>query len=473
MGAYAFLRLLQRPAFVLIVPLAGLFLVLLLIMTLDRDIGPARRLNLSMLALPLVIGTIAGQTIHDVRSRLFSWSLPGLQRRLGASVVGLGLVLASLWTWGYYQLGGELLPPVGFSCFLFVFMLSSVLQRSAPLLWVSVLLAVSWAEAFFGLMLEHSVLAATVATLGASACAASWFSTSAWRQVLQSPHVQLIVNAFNSDETAHTAAAKLGRRSGSRRWTLAQVGNSARNWVRAAEHGSGGGVSYLRTAVTSYGPFLLVALMSVFPAFSDQAMVDGYVSAFHVLFGPPVQVENSIIVPTTLMQAAAAWGLVTQAPSMLQSGWVYPISRLQRTALVHRLSLRQCVRMIWALTVTFGALSAALVGMGAGTYGFSYLPSFFRGIIATAILIPLAQGFRFRIDQAAAGADSKQWSVVLLMIGTLLFGALATLVVVIWTGVMVEIAFPLQAALLLALAGATQALYYLFLAKHYRHADLI
>ena len=473
MGAYAFLRLLQRPAFVLIVPFTGILIMMLLITAWSQDKEGVSQLDLSMLIVPLVIGTLVGQTIYDVRSRLFSWSLPGFQRKLGTSVVGLGFVFACLWVWAYLVWGGELAPLTAFACFLLIFMLSTVAQRTAPMLWVTLLLVVVWGDGFFFSLREYPALAALFALLIASACATAHFNSTLWRKALQSPHMQSIVNVFNVKEVARTNAAKLGRRATAKVWTLDRAGSELRKWMRAVKYENGGGLGRGRAALQAYGPVVAVAFMTASIPFDGRSIEEGWKCAFDVLFEPTGPRGPRVFVPIAMLQGVVAWVAILEAPSFLQRGWVYPVSREQRYKLIYRLSLRQGLHLVWTLVAPFSLLAVLLTVMSAESYDLSYLPGFYRGIIAIAIVLPLAQWVGFRLEQAGFRGSGGQWSVVLKMIGTFGFGFLVMAASLFWPRFMMEVAVPLQAALLLALACVSQALFYGFLVKHYRRADLI
>ncbi len=476
MGNLALFRLVWRPAFVFILPLSGFLLVMLFVMSLNVDMERARQLDLSMLTLPLALGVLVGQTVHDLRYRYFSWTLPKLQRRLGASVIGIALVSALLWTSAYRGLGGELNAMAGFAGFLLVFMLSAVAQR-APLAAVCVALLVAgiWGDFFFGVIHAQPIAWTIFALLCVAGCLLSGFSRRSARTKLLAPHLISLVNMFNRFELCRAEEEQLKRRSRPREWRLAFVGTEIRNWVRAVEYGTFGATSRVQTTVRTYASFAFMGLCIISPAFmkSGRSFELGLEHAFHVLFSPPVPLDDPTFVPVAFFQALWAGSLVFSASGILQRGWVYPLSRRGRSLIVYRMSLRQNLRIVWMHSLTFAFYAALIVVLRGGVDDLGFMPGFFRGVIAVVILLPVAQWVRLWLDWTSPRGGTNRRYMFLVLFGLFPFACLAPLLTYQWPRLFAEVGLPIQASLLIALALASQGLYYRALTNHYQRKDLI
>ncbi len=477
MPLYAFFRLVSRPAFVLILPISGLFLVMALLMALNLDLEKQRALDLSMLALPLVIGLLVGQTANDVRYRFFSWTLPKLHSRLGASVIGIGLGSALLWSLAYRSLGGELGSLAAFAGFLLIFMVSAAVQRAIVSVLAALLAATIWADLFFGFIRAQPLGWTVFALLGVAFCFHAGFSHPSSRRILLSPHFLRVVNAFNAVEVARAEEEKLKRSARPKPWRLAFVGTEIVNWVRAIEYGSRGAKSGPRAFVTAYAYFALMGFLITSTAFLDAyqegaSFEVGLERAFHVLFEPPVPLEDGTYSPSAFFQAAWAWSFVFAASSLLRRGWVYPLSRRLRSLIVFRMSLRTNLRLAQMLSLTFVLYGGLIVLLRKGVDSLGFMPGFFRGVIALVILLPLVQWIHLWLDRFSHQDGAKQWSVLLGLIPLLPFAGLVQLLTVSWPRLFAEVSPLIQGALLLALVLVSQGLYYRVLKGHFERRDL-
>ncbi len=474
MALYAFFRLLVRPAFAFILPLLVVFFVLLLVLSLDADISPVHRLDLSMVVFSLVLGTLVGQTVHDVRYRFFSWTLPGFQRKLSATVIGIGLLLALIWAGSYTLLGGEMNPIAGFAGFFLIFMACAAMQRAILPVLIILLAALIWSDFILGLIRAQPVGWTAFALLGAAAFSYAGFNRGSLRKILLSPHLFLLVNMFNSAEEARATEEKLKRSSHPREWLRSFVGTEVRDWVRAVEYGSHGAMSRLRSKISSCASFALMGFLIVQPAFmNDRSFGLGLEHAFHVLFSPPVPLEAPIYVPVSLFQAIWATAFVFRAEGFLQRGWVYPVSRRQRSQVVYRMSLRQNLRVVVMFSLSFLLYGGLIVFLRSGTDDLDFMPGFFRGVIAVSILLPVLQWIRLWLHHASSESGPRQWSVVLVLLGGAFFAGLVWPTAHFWPRIFAGVDLPIQASLLVALALASQGLYYKVVTAYYQGEDLI
>lgn len=473
MALSAFFRLVWRPAFAIFLPLSGFFLVVLFVLTLDKDLDRARQLDLSMLAVPLVLGMFVGQTVHDVRCRLFSWTIPNLQWRLGASVIGLALLSALLWTWAYRSLGGGMNALAAFAEFSLVFMACAAVQRSIAVVLAILMAAGIWSDLVFGFIRAHPIGWTVFALLGAAVCFHAGFSRRSARRILLAPYLFLAVNLFNRAELARAKEGMLTRSSRPRQWRLSFVGTEIRDWVRAVEYGSFGATSRVRATSSTYVLFGVLGFMITYPAFTDRSFEMGLEHAFHVLFSPPVHLEDATFVPVYFFQAIWALGLVFGASGRLQRGWVYPLSRHLRSLIVYRMSLRQNLRLVQMLSLTFVFYGALIVVLRGGIDDLGFIPGFFRGVIAVVILVPIAQGIRLRLDRISPQGGIRQRPFMFVLLGIVPVAGLVQLLTYQWPRLFAEVAFPIQALLLIALALHSQGIFYRVVTNHYQREDLI
>jgi len=475
MALYAFFRLVWRPAFALLLPMTVGFFLMLFVMSLNWDLERSRQLDLSMLAIPLMLGMLVGQTVHDVRCRFFSWTLPNFNRKLATSVMGIALLSALAWSLAYRNLGGEMDAIAGFAGFLLVFMAFAAVQPNGIVAWLSMLAAAVLAVPLFNLIRAQPIAWTVVALMVAAACYRAGFGRGSSRRTLLSPHALMGVNLFNRLEVTRAQEEILKRSDRSREWHSSVLGRDLRNWVRAIEHGSLGVVSRVRTGITTGASFAFMGLCITSPAFMHEGRTfdSGLEHAFHVLFTPPIPLENPTLVPVSLMMAIWAAAHVFSASGAFQRGWVYPLSRDQRSRVAYRLGLRQNLLILTLLSLTFVAYGGLIVLLGGGGDGFGYMPGYFRGVIAIGVLLPLVQRYRLWLDQASNQDWSIQWTTVLMALGVAVFAGLAELVTFLWSRAFSDVATPMQAALLVALLMASQGLFRRALANHHRLADLI
>ena len=292
--------------------------------------------------------------------------------------------------------------------------------------------------------------------------------------MLLAPHLLSLVNVFNRFELCRAEEELLKRRTRPREWRLAFVGTEIRNWVRAIEYGSFGATSRVQATVRTYASFAFMGLCIISPAFMNGRSFElGLEHAFHVLFNPPVPLDDPTYVPVSFFLAVWAGSLVFSASGSLQRGWVYPLSRRQCSLIVYRMSLRQNLRIVWMLSLTLAFYGALIVVLRGGVDDLGFMPGFFRGVIAVAILVPVAQWARFWLDRTSPRGGSNRRYMLPVLFGLFPFAGLAPVLIHQWPKIFAEVGLPIQAALLIALALASQGLYYRALTNHYQRKDLI
>ena len=156
-----------------------------------------------------------------------------------------------------------------------------------------------------------------------------------------------------------------------------------------------------------------------------------------------------------------------------QRGWVYPLSRRRRSLIVYRMSLRQNLRIVWMHSLTFAFYGALIVVLRGGVDDLGFMPGFFRGVIAVVILLPVAQWVRLWLDWTSPRGGTNRRYMFLVLFGLFPFAGLAPLLTYQWPRLFAEVGLPIQASLLIALALASQGLYYRALTNHYQRKDLI
>ena len=294
------------------------------------------------------------------------------------------------------------------------------------------------------------------------------------RSLILSKHMLMGVNLLNRIEVARATEEILKRSPRPRPWRHSFVGTGVRGGVHAAEYASVGGMGRVERTLRVGLWFGFLGLCILSPAFMNGRPFDlGLEHAFHVLFVPPVPLERPTFVPVSLFLAAWAWSFVFSASDSLLRGWLYPCSRRLRSLILYRVSLRQNLRLALMLSLTFVFFGALIVALRDGVDDLGFVPGFFRGVIAIAILIPIVQWLRLWVDEISPAGESRQRFMVLLWLAMVPFAGLVYFLSDLWPKLFAEVALPLQATLLIALGVASQGLYFRVVTSHFRRADLI
>lgn len=476
MGLYVLLRLVWRPAFALVLPAAAGLLLLLFIFSLDADLERTRKLDLSMIAFPTVLGMLTGQTAHDLRSRLFSWTLPNFQRQLRNAVLVLAAISGLAWTAAYMGLGGSIAPVAACAVYLLIFLAYASVQRAVGLLIFVSLAVVIWADASFGFARAQPAVVTLAAGLGCALVIYVGLTVQAGRKILQAPDLFMLINLFNPVEVARADSEKLRKRGDRpREWKTGFIGTRSADWVRAIEFGNVGATGQLRAAVGLIATFALMGTMILWPIFTQgRSFTVGLEHAFHVFFWPPTPaLAEPIFIPLAIMQAFWAWSILMSTHSAPQAGWLYPLSRRNRAQVVYRICLRHTLRTTLLLALTFAIYAGFMVALRGGPAEFSGVPRYFQGVLALIVFMPAAQAARLWLERVSADGETNRWSMVVAVLGLLPFAGATQLTAHFWPLLFADTAAPIQAVLVVTAILMSQGILYRGLVFRSERADLI
>jgi len=432
-------------------------------------------------AYPIFAGSLVGSVIQEFQHTSFAAFLPGVRYRiasgflitaLAVNVVVVGAIALSsstpqnlplLFVVGVagFCLGGIFLDPLS--------------VRVTTLNVVVVLFVVVSSREVARIAGDHPWWTVVVAAGIAVVCLLRLFARSTFRRKpfrATSP----IPGRF-SLEKSQQYKSRQRVQDGPRKtgWRAGYLGSGSWHWVRAAlheVHGHRGWKSLSRTFGRAWGMGILVLLY----AWVDKGeMSFGEALAKSIndaLFRSPHQPqfgEKGGPFAVVMIMIAAA-GIVTAlfAPVALNDGMVYPLSRRQRARVLFRGGLVDGAIFLFIVgpcLLVVGHLTGWFVGY---EMRFDFMPFFFRVLLVTLILLPLAHWGRLRLQAATRRkSENTQVAVVFAIIGFVLAVGLGTLVSPrLFVSPLAELA-----ALAVALL-ASQLIYRHNLTSYYRAADL-
>jgi len=258
-------------------------------------------------------------------------------------------------------------------------------------------------------------------------------------------------------------------------WRVGYLGTNPRGWVRAAihaVHGANGWKTAARSVSRAWGLGLLLVANAWLDR-GDMSFGEALGRSVHdALFLSPHQPRfgesGGPFVIVAIVIAAA--GVVTAlfSPVALNEAMTYPLSRRQRAQVLFRGGLVDGANLLFivgcALFVV-GHVTGWLVGI---EVRFDFMPFFFRVLMVTVILMPLAHWGRIRLQAGARrGAENAMIGVIAGVIGFVAAVGLGTAVSsAVFGSPIVELG-ALSAAILVS-----QLIYRHMLTSYYRTADL-
>ncbi len=495
MGLHAFFRLAGRPAILMVLGAAVTFVTLVfagdafLIWIWGREPGfdPdeqfAHVLDVSVLAIPLVVGLLTSDLAYDLRTRPFSWLLPGLNAKLlrGVVLVGLVAVTAIAVVYGLWGRGDGLAV---FGCGVLLFacghhLLDRPLPRAVTVTgWGLAVAVLVLADPVVRVTSSAPLLTAGVGIVLAAMILRAAYSSANAREVVSLEGVRSLINTFNPAASAKYEREK--RTHAGAPWTLGRLGSDLNLWSRAAYHEYGGHRSRTRTLLErTLGP-LFVALIATSSAFQDGYEIDasfahGWLYSYHALVRPEVEPLFAEAGPppyatVVLLVSLFFCAVAGQGTPLLRLGRVYPLTRAQRARIAWRSSLGTSLSVLVLVLLSFGAAALAARQLAAPEAVPERLPAFVRAALAAFVLAPFVQFLRVR--QVSAGArGGARWNWIWIAAF-----AVHTVVLALWAEL--QIHSPLSATPLLELgflfllAVGTQSICRALLQQHYAQADL-
>jgi hypothetical protein len=437
---------------------------------------------LASFAFPSAAGWLAGAIIQEFLHCSFAWPLPSVLKRLAAGFVVTGLtislVVAALASQSpANSLGFGTLLAIGLAGYGLCGNLFG--PKTWWLGWIDFLalaLMVTRSRALAELAAENPFLTIVI-SLGLGLFGLiRLFSRSDFRHRafrLPTP----FPGSYSLERSARYERAKrVQERPKTTGWKAGYLGTYSWNWVRAMFYESFGPVGW-KSLPRLLNRFWVLGLIFVIYAWSDKGNL-GFGEAlgktiYGALFGSPhvpTFGEQSDRQPIVILVIAAAGAVLSLwSPTSQKASLTYPLSRRRLASLTHRVGLIDVgvfFASIFLVLSVVGHLAGWLVGY---PLRFDFMPFFLRPLLATILLIPLAQWGGLHLQVATQRRTDN--TLVAVIFGVLGFVAL----VWVWTAFVPRLfAGPMRelsaSALLILLS---QGIYWSKLRSYYSTADLI
>jgi hypothetical protein len=496
MNLYALFRLLWCPAKIrtpagIVNILVFLVLAQLILLSVHRS-QPDRAGAVAALLFLAFAGFVIGQVVGELELCSFSWTLPGLHRKLLSSVMLTGTVGALAAVGFHIALGGSHGPAIfglaalGFSLGLAMatsFVLGDPSARFGP---SSLLLSV--AIVLIGVFIDR------VAAL-CQAYPIPWFIVGVtiaglylWRRFDPLAAKTRLSPADSSSPLSSfrprlVATAETSRPS----WDRPYLGTSTANWIRAGEHENFGMKRHgLLRAMgwNALGGPIVVGGLAWMLGVAEESMFEPDQILYWFVFFPP---DRPPSLPAFYYWFWSAWfGYLVAAfmfrPTVLLSislrrGWLYPLSRIRLAEIAYWGGLMQSAAAFVLATILYCLLAVLSLSTAGRQFSYDFVPSFVLALALTFVLMPAAQWMslkhlpqltqaqkRFRVGQPIPFGPWLGTSTLLgLAVGTLLVLWRLWIPTTLFQGLII----------LTGLAVTSQWIYRHVVKAHFAHGDLV
>lgn len=435
---------------------------------------------LTVLVLSGYSGMVIGAGIAELQQSSFAFTLPGVQVRHlpgflffgGVSVLAaVALVVGN----SPYPQNGFLLFVVGMGAYCLG---ASFRDPESPCMTglavalMMVLISTTSTLAQFAAAQPWTV--AAVSAMVAASGIHRRFSKKVFRSLPLGKGGRVL--AFSVEQVQQTAKnRRLSYGPKNTRWSPAYLGAEPRGWLRAAWYESYGGFrfrSVVRAIGHSWGLFLVLLLEAQFGpqdvgfwkslcwSVHDAILRSPHSPEFGEKGGPFVLVALAILL--------AGASMAVFHPVALNERLIYPLSRKHKSDVMFNGSTLDMAILLLIVAPGLLLLGHALGWVMGFESRFDYMPFYFRVILITLVLLPLAYWGKLQVQTAAWRKDP--YSMVGVSMGMLVFVLAGSLLVYLSSH-----AFESGVIELLVLVAGiliSRSIYRRFLTTHYRTADL-
>jgi hypothetical protein len=418
MNLYALFRLLWCPARIATpagIVLGGVFVSAPLLFV---NIDSADRAGaLAALLFPALAGFVVGQAVGELELCSFSWTLPGLHRRLLSPVgltgfvgalaaVGLHITLV-----GSYGPGIFGLAALGFTLGLATatpYLLADPSARfAASSLFppVAIVLAAILIDRIASLCQAQPIPCFVVSVAGAALYLWRRFDPAVAKTRLTPADAASVPSSYGE------ISASAGKTGPS--WDRPYLGTSTANWIRAGEHENFGrkrlGLLRMIMLHALLGPVFIGALVWSLGMVQKNTMLESDQILYWLLFVPPGHATPLVSAAVALdepslpaifywlgalwfgfLVAASTFEPVVTLSISLRRGWLYPLSRTHLARVAYRGGLMQSAAALGSMAILYCLLAMLSLSIAGQRFSYDFVPSFVLALALAFVLMPAA-----------------------------------------------------------------------------------
>ena len=499
MNLYALYRLVWRPAKMRTpIGIANIaaFLVLAHLIGIVINTGHRERADGADAALLFAafVGLLIGQAVGELEQCSFSWTLPGLHRKLAPAVVLTGIVVALAGVGFHIKVGGSYGPAIfglaalGFSVGLAAatpYVLGDPSARFGAFTLLppaAIVLTVIFIDRIAALCQAHPIPWFFVGVTGAAAYL--------WRRFDPVAAKARLSPADSSSEPFASGPS----------WDRPYLGTSTANWIRAGVHENFGMKRLQLLRVITFhalaGPILIGAMVWSLGAGSETSKLELDQVLYWLVFVPPghatplVSSESALAEPSlpAIVYWCGALGFgflvasftfepaVTLAIS-LRRGWLYPLSRTRLAEVAYWGGLMQSAASIALAVIAHCLLAMLSLWIAGQQFSFDFVPSFVLALALAFVLMPAAQwmGLRHLPKLKAAQKEFRvaKHAVHGPFLGPAILFALAVGTLLVLWRLWIPATLFQGIVILAGLAVISQWIYRRAVKSHFAHGDLV
>ena len=508
MNLYALFRLVWRPAKMRTpIGIANIaaFLVLAHLIGIVINTGHRERADGADAALLFAafVGLLIGQAVGKLEQCSFSWTLPGLHRKLAPAVVLTGIVVALAGVGFHIKVGGSYGPAIfglaalGFSVGLAAatpYVLGDPSARFGAFTLLppaAIVLTVIFIDRIAALCQAHPIPWFFVGVTGA----ASYL----WRRFDPVAAKARLSPADSSSAPFSSRARPVApARSVGPSWDRPYLGTSTANWIRAGVHENFGmkRLQLLRviTIHALAGPILIGAMVWSLGAGSETSKLELDQILYWLVFVPPghatplVSLQaalNDPSLPAAIVYwcGALVFGFMVAALTFepaaisLRRGWLYPLSRTRLAEVAYWGGLMQSAASIALAVIAHCLLAMLSLSIAGQQFSFDFVPSFVLALALAFVLMPAAQWMGLKHLPKLTAAQKRFRLAKHALLGpflgpAILFALAVGTLLVLWRLWIPATLF--QGLIILAgLAVISQWIYRRAVKAHFAHGDLV
>ena len=432
-------------------------------------------------AFPACAAWLAGAVIQEFQHTSFAMLLPGVRSRIAAGFLTTGFAVSLVVAASIVRLSST---PQNFAV-LFVVGLGAYCLGGAffdPLSnWITsfnvmvAVLLLAWSREAARIVNDHPWPVAAVALAAGVAYFIRIFARSTFRRKPFRP-TSHVPGRFSLEKAARIERWKRGRQGPTKTgWRAGYLGSDPWRWVRAALHEVHGARGW-RSVSKALNPFVCLGLLVVISAWLDKgefsfagAMARSiYDALFRSPHQPPFGEHGGPFLMVLIVIAAA--GVVTALfrPVAFSSAMTYPLSRRQHAQVKFRGGLVDGGVFLFIVAPCMFAVGHLMGWLVGYEVRFDFMPYFFRALMITLILIPLAHWGRLGL--IAATRRKSEYTMVGIIFGVTGFVLAVLVLSVISAGLLKSPAVELVVLVVALLVS--QLVYRHKLTDYFRTADL-
>ena len=499
MNLYALFRLVWRPAKMRTpIGIANIaaFSVLAYLIGIVINTGHRERADGADAALLFAafVGLLIGQAVGELEQCSFSWTLPGLHRRLAPAVVLTGVVVALAGVGFHIRVGGSYGPAIfGLAALGF----SLGLAAATPYV-------LGDPSARFGAftLLPPAAIVLTVFFIDriAALCQAypiGWFIVGVTAAAL---HLWRRFDPVAAKARLSLADSSSEPFSAGPSWDRPYLGTSTATWIRAGVHENFGMKRLQLLRVITFhalaGPILIGAMVWSLGAGSETSKLELDQVLYWLVFVPPghatplVSLESALAEPSlpAIVYWCGALGFgflvasftfepaVTLAIS-LRRGWLYPLSRTRLAEVAYWGGLMQSAASIALMVIVYCLLAMWSLSIAGQQFSFEFVPSFVLALALAFVLMPAAQWMGLKhLPQLKAAQKSFRLAKHALhvpFLGPVVLFALAVGTLLVLWRLWIPATLLQGLVILAGLAVISQWIYRRAVKSHFAHGDLV